>query len=253
MKRGLIVIRRGIGRACLAILALGLLAGCDVTTGGTSLGLGGAGSGGTAGGGSATPSASASVLEQLSLELINRARLNPAAEAAAGGIAIDEGIPGRLDTTPKQPLAMNAKLSQVARAHSEDMLNRDFFDHFTPEGISPFERMSNAGYVYTAAGENLARRGTPGILNLVDAVEVQHDDLFIDTPIIDRGHRITMLNADFREAGIGIVHGDYTEDGTVFDSIMQSQDYGTPLSGGTFVRCCAAMVRSHRGSRAGGL
>ena len=119
-----------------------------------------AGGGGGVGGGGGTPSIVATLLEQLSLERINRARLLPAAEATAAGIVIDEGIPGLLDTTPKPAVAMNSTLRQAAIDHSQDMLTRNYFEHDTPEGVTPFERMTNAGYLFNVAGENLAWRGS---------------------------------------------------------------------------------------------
>lgn len=185
------------------------------------------------GGGTVTPSASATVLEQVALERINRARLRPAQEASNAGIAIDEGVPGQLDTTPKQPLAMNASLRSAARKHSEDMLQRNYFDHDSPEGVSPFDRMQAEGFSFTTAGENLAWMGTTGALDPVATVDIEHDELFVDTGIAGRGHRVTMLNTNFREVGVGIVRGSFTRqtDGTVFsDSIMQTQDYGTSPS-----------------------
>jgi len=199
-------------------------------------GTGGNNSGGSNGGGSST-SIDASLLEQLSLERINRARLLPATEASIFNIAIDEGIPGQLNTTPKPAVTMNANLRGAALEHSTDMLDRDYFAHDTPEGVTPFERMQNAGYMFTTAGENLAWRGTTGTLNVVQTVDDQHEDLFVDEGIPDRGHRVTMLNAAFREVGISIVTGAFTrDDGTVFtSSMMQTQDYGTDPGDPTFV------------------
>ncbi len=217
-----------------ATLALTLCASCNLFT--PTLPAGGGGGVGGAGGG--TASVAATLLEQLSLERINRARLLPAAEATAAGIAIDEGIPGLLDTTPKPAVAMNATLRQVATDHSQDMLTRNYFEHDTPEGVTPFQRMTNAGYLFNVAGENLAWRGSTGTLVAVTTVENQHDELFVDVGIVGRGHRVTMLNEQYREVGVGIVRGSYTRpsDGAVFsDSIMQTQDYGTDMSGNTFV------------------
>ena len=191
--------------------------------------------------GGGTPAISAqdaTLLEQLSLERINRARLRPGPEAARFGIAIDEGIPGQLDAAPRQAVAMNGTLRSIARRHSEDMLNRNFFEHVNPDGLSPFDRMRNGGYLFTAGGENLAWRGTTGSLDPETTVEGQHVDLFVDTPIPDRGHRVTMLLPPFREVGIAIVRGSFTRssDGTVFsDSIMQTQDYGATPSDNTIV------------------
>lgn len=177
----------------------------------------------------------ASILEQLSLERMNRARLKPDAEAANNGIAIDEGIPGQLNTIPKPALALNAALNRSARSHSSDMLARDFFEHNNLSGQTPFQRMQAAGYAFITAGENLAWRGTTGTIDELQAVEDQHTDLFVDTGIDGRGHRVSMLNKNFREVGIGIVRGEFTRDGRTYDSIMQTQDFGTSPAGTTFV------------------
>ena len=70
----------------------------------------------------------ATALEQMLLELINRARLDPAAEAARFGIDLNEGLaPNTISGVSKQPLAMNETLLSVARAHSQDMIDRDYF------------------------------------------------------------------------------------------------------------------------------
>jgi uncharacterized protein YkwD len=196
--------------------------------------------GGTAGGssvssGPVTSSAGATILEQLSLERINRARLRPAAEAAANSIAVDEGIPGEIDASSKPPLALNAILNQVAKAHSQEMISQDYFAHDTLSGITPYQRMDRAGFAFTTAGENLAWRGTTGTINEPEAVEGEHVDLFVDAGISGRGHRKTMLNAEFREVGIGIVRGQFIDAGVAYDAVMQTQDFATAVDSGTFV------------------
>lgn len=55
-----------------------------------------------------------------------------------------------------KPLRSSATLASVAAAHSADMATRDYFDHASPEGDSPFDRMTAAGYSYSYAGENIA-------------------------------------------------------------------------------------------------
>lgn len=54
------------------------------------------------------------------------------------------------------PPVMDEGLRAVARAHARDMFERGYFSHFTPEGLSPFDRMRAAGIRFLAAGENLA-------------------------------------------------------------------------------------------------
>jgi len=43
-------------------------------------------------------------------------------------------------------LEWDSKLSDIARSHSQDMSNRNYFDHYTPEGKGPTERAKAAGY-----------------------------------------------------------------------------------------------------------
>src|SRR3954471_13948525 len=65
-------------------------------------------------------------LEQYVVELINRARANPAAEAGKYGIDLNEGLKaGTISTAAKQPLALNPYLTDAARLHSQWMIDTD--------------------------------------------------------------------------------------------------------------------------------
>ncbi len=91
------------------------------------------------------------------LELVNRARSDPQAEAILLGLDLTEGLtPGELARlVPSQPLAMNPYLTLAARAHSLDLAQRNFFDHINPDGLDPTDRAQSAGYA-GVAGENIA-------------------------------------------------------------------------------------------------
>jgi len=61
------------------------------------------------------------------------------------------------------PLSENAQLNRAAQWHAEDMAAADRLSHDTPPGAvhfrpgtSPGERITQAGYLYTAMGENIA-------------------------------------------------------------------------------------------------
>ncbi len=98
--------------------------------------------------------------EQLVLELINRARANPQAEATRLGITLNAGLPaGTITATPKQPLAPNQQLQNASVAHTVDMINRDFFAHTNPSGITPGGRATAAGYSWWTIAENIAYIG----------------------------------------------------------------------------------------------
>lgn len=54
------------------------------------------------------------------------------------------------------PLRWDCQLANASRSHSEDMANNNFFSHNGSNGSSPFERMTDAGYRWRTAGENIA-------------------------------------------------------------------------------------------------
>ena len=121
-------------------------------------------------------------LEAQMLELVNR-------ERAAAGL---------------KPLAPDPELTEVARAHSADMFERGYFAHVSPEGESPFDRMTKAGVKFRTAGENLA---------LAPTLQLAHTGL-MNSP----GHRENILRPEFGRLGIGIMDGG-------FRGIMVSQEF----------------------------
>jgi uncharacterized protein YkwD len=53
-------------------------------------------------------------------------------------------------------------LAGAAQGHSDDMARRGYFDHRSPEGRGPTDRLAAAGVTYRAMGENIAQHpGTP--------------------------------------------------------------------------------------------
>jgi uncharacterized protein YkwD len=91
------------------------------------------------------------------------------------------------------PVIFDDKLRDVARAHSQDMFQRGYFSHYSPEGTSPFDRMAAAGIEFTYAGENLA---------LAPSTPLAMQGL-MNSP----GHRANILNPNFGKLGIGVIDG----------------------------------------------
>ena len=150
-------------------------------------------------------------LEQYTIELINRARANPAAEAARYGISLNEGLAaGTISTDAKQPLAINPFLTDGAREHSQWMLSSGVFSHTGSGGSTPNNRMSAAGYNFVAPwtwAENIAWRSFNGSSLTQSLADQLQKDLFVDSPVPGRGHRTDMLNTAVRETGAGFVSG----------------------------------------------
>ena len=56
-----------------------------------------------------------------------------------------------------QPLSLNAQLSQAAALKAQDMFAKNYWAHNSPTGSTPWDFVSQAGYRYVVAGENLAK------------------------------------------------------------------------------------------------
>jgi hypothetical protein len=155
----------------------------------------------------ATAGAGPSDLEQYLLELINRARANPVEEALLFGLSdLNEGITDpedRITGDPKQPLAFNPNLGDAAGGHSDWMLATGTFSHTGAGDSSPYQRAVDAGYVFVAPaalGENIAWETADG----AGAVADLHRLLFVDATVPGRGHRLNLLDEDYREIGVGV-------------------------------------------------
>ena len=92
------------------------------------------------------------------------------------------------------PLHTDSRLRQAARAHSADMAARGYFDHNSPDGTTPWDRMKDAGYT-SPSGENIAR----GYQTPEAVVEG-----WLDSP----GHRRNILNCESKAIGVGVYFGD---------------------------------------------
>jgi hypothetical protein len=179
--------------------------------------------------------------EVLNIALINRARLDPATEAALFGIDLNEGLaPGAISTVSKQPLAWSDPLNTAARAHSQSMISNDYFAHTDPiTGSTPQSRVEAAGYV-GGVGENIAARGSSSALTPAQALPLEHQDLFVDGGVAGRGHRLNMLTDSYQQIGTGIANG-VTNNvfGRTFNTVMLTEDYGVPTSPGQFLTSIA--------------
>ncbi len=118
------------------------------------------------------------------------------------------------------PLSWNDKIAQAARTHSEDMVNRNYFEHDSPEGHDFLWRYAQVGFtcgitigntIYEGA-ENIYQGWTFSATNYVDGVEVSKDWLneneiasntvtgWMNSP----GHRHNILTSCWRNEGIGV-------------------------------------------------
>jgi uncharacterized protein YkwD len=108
-----------------------------------------------------------------------------------------------------RPLTVNATLTAVAQAHSQDMATNDYFDHNSKDGRTPFDRMSAAGYRYSIAAENIAA----GQRTAQDVITA-----WMNSP----GHRANILNCGLTEIGVGYATASSSQYG-----VYWTQDFGT--------------------------
>lgn len=88
-------------------------------------------------------------------------------------------------------LTLDSNLSSVATKKSQDMVNKNYFDHTSPTYGSPFDMMKQFGISYRTAGENIAKgQKTPQ--------EV------VTAWMNSEGHRKNILNPNFTNLGVGI-------------------------------------------------
>lgn len=93
-----------------------------------------------------------------------------------------------------EPFKWSNELAAVAYAHSKDMSDRQFFSHYNPDGLSPFDRMDDAGITYGTAAENIAA----GYFTPADVVEG-----WMNSP----GHRANILSPLLHKLGVGFYEG----------------------------------------------
>ncbi len=98
------------------------------------------------------------------------------------------------------PLNLNSQLNSSAQAKAQDMADKNYWAHVSPDGTQPWYFFDQAGYAYIRAGENLAY----GFMTSQGAV-----DGWMNSP----SHRANMLG-DYYDVGFGIVNApDYQSSG----------------------------------------
>ena len=167
--------------------------------------------------------------EQYLLELINRARLDPAAEAARYNMNLNTGLThGTIGTGALQVLAPDAALEVAADDHSIWMLQTSQFSHTGRNGSNAGDRIQSSGYRFEGTWgwrENLAWVGSTGSVDMGDAIEQHHAGLFRS-----HSHRVNTFASDMQEIGIGQVAGQFTQGGTTYNSSMLTENFA--MSGG---------------------
>jgi uncharacterized protein YkwD len=92
-------------------------------------------------------------------------------------------------------LHVDVHLRAAARGHSKDMRVRHYFEHNSPDGATPWDRIKAAGYTQSGTqAENIAM-GYPTAQAVVTG--------WMNSP----GHRANILNCSLKAVGIGVEYG----------------------------------------------
>ncbi|MGD1909836.1 MAG: DUF4114 domain-containing protein [Rivularia sp. (in: cyanobacteria)] len=180
--------------------------------------------------------ANPNALEQYMLELINRMRINPAAEYDILVNSTNPDIQSALSffpvnltelqsqwnqLQPAQPVAWSNNLHDSAVAHTQLMIDFDQQSHSLPGEPSLGDRIGNTGYQFTTVVENVYAFGS-SVLESHGAFAIDWGDDIngIQNP---PGHRNAIMSNDYREVGIGILSED--DPATQVGSILTTQHF----------------------------
>ncbi len=113
-----------------------------------------------------------------------------------------------------RPLCVHPALTGAARAHSREMMDKDYMSHNSYSGETAGARLRRFGYNWRVYGENVGwGSGYKG------APEARFR-AWMNSP----GHRANILNNNFREVGIGTATGYF---GGYGNSTTYTVDFGT--------------------------
>ena len=116
----------------------------------------------------------------------------------------------------KSNLSINDKLTAAAQSKANDMAKRNYWSHTTPDGKAPWVFVTDAGYTYQKAGENLAY----GFDNSSDTVAGWMNS---------KSHRENLLDDAYKEVGFGYANvANFNKSGP--ETVVVAM-YGEPQTG----------------------
>lgn len=145
--------------------------------------------------------------EQYLLELVNRARKDPTAEAARQGVDLQTDLKNGkvISTGEKQAVAFNEALISGAQDQAQWMIDNDTLAH--NGDLTPVERLDKYNWDRGgegAWGENVGMFATSGAITDKQAVDQLHAGLYKSSD-----HRYNMFGDWHEEAGFGVAQGDW--------------------------------------------
>lgn len=129
-----------------------------------------------------------------------------AGEATAAAAAIDPAVQAalaRINELRRQagasPLVLSSQLTAAAQGHADDMAAKRYFSHTSKDGRTVGQRISATGYRYSTYGENIAWGYADWTATIAAWMR-------------SSGHRANILNARFKDIGLGAKSRYYVAD-----------------------------------------
>jgi len=91
-------------------------------------------------------------------------------------------------------LQVNEQLQAAATAKAQDMIARQYFNHYDPDGQAPWKWLTASGYMFTEAGENLA-------FDFIDGQDV------VPAWLRSATHRANILSSKYTDVGVAVIDG----------------------------------------------
>ncbi|WP_414548996.1 CAP domain-containing protein [Anabaena sp. CCY 0017] len=101
------------------------------------------------------------------------------------------------------PLQADSGLSLAAQLHAQDMFDRQYFNHISPDGKNPRDRyLAVSSNPFEGVGENIVQGQTKGLgLTYREAEKFQRGWMY------SNGHRANILTEEYTKFGYGVVTG----------------------------------------------
>lgn len=99
-------------------------------------------------------------------------------------------------------LNFDFKLYQAAQNKAHDMIKNDYFEHYSPQGKSPWDFILASGYDYKIAGENLA-------------MDFSYSQSIHDAWMSSYTHKENILNPSFEDFAIVQLSGKINNKNTI--------------------------------------
>ena len=154
---------------------------------------------------------------------INYRQLKPIDQRLVLGITSDITSQQIIDLTNQErqtkslgALTENEQLSAAARAKALDMYKNQYWSHISPAGRQPWDFITDQGYVYTLAGENLAR-------------DFEHADQVLTAWMNSPTHKENILHDKYQQIGVAVVEGNLEGIETTLVVQMFASPYVTKL------------------------